>query len=86
MTGVSVIMAGALRRDLLARGIRHLDLADCEAMIARILDCAHTIERATVDDDTPPRRCETNEVDLDGRCMVCGACQGECCRQLEGRQ
>lgn len=86
MTGISIIMAGALRRDLLARGVQHLDLADCEAMIARMLDCTRSIARATVDDDAPPRRCDTNEVDLDGSCMVCGAIEGECCRQLEGRQ
>ncbi|MET3991642.1 hypothetical protein ABID65_003282 [Bradyrhizobium sp. S3.9.2] len=86
MSGISIIMAGALRRDLLARGVQHLDLTECEAMIARMLDCTRTIARAAADDDAPPRRCETNEVDLDGSCMVCGACQGECCRRLEGRQ
>lgn len=86
MTGISIIMAGALRSDLLARGVQHLDLADCEAMIARMLDCTRAIAREAADEDAPPRRCETTEVDLDGSCMACGAWQGECCRQLEGRQ
>ncbi|MCW2086691.1 UNVERIFIED_ORG: hypothetical protein M2193_008866 [Bradyrhizobium japonicum] len=80
MSGVSIIMAGALQRDLIARGVRHIDFGDCEAIIARVLDCARTIERATRDDDTPPRRCATGEVDLDGACMACGAWQGETCR------
>ena len=38
-------------------------------------------ERATRDDDEPPRRCEFNEVDLDGSCMACGAIQGERCQK-----
>ncbi|WP_036010569.1 hypothetical protein [Bradyrhizobium yuanmingense] len=80
MSGVSVIMAGALRRDLLARGVRHIDFGDCEAIIARLFDCVRTIEHGTAD-DAPPKRCTTNEVDLDGSCMACGAAQGEACRQ-----
>ncbi|MDA9511189.1 hypothetical protein XI09_42380 [Bradyrhizobium sp. CCBAU 11386] len=81
---VSIIMAGALWRDLNARGVKSLDLGHCEAIVARMLDCVHSIERATRDDETPPRRCETGEIDLDGACMVCGAWQGEACRQLAG--
>ena len=80
MTGASVIMAAALQRDLLARGVRHLDFGDCEAIVARMFDCVSTIERGTAEEATP-RRCATNEVDLDGSCMSCGVAQGEACRQ-----
>ncbi|MHC2666543.1 hypothetical protein ACMA5K_24335 [Bradyrhizobium diazoefficiens] len=85
MSGVSIIMAGALQRDLIARGVRHIDFGDCEAIVARVLDCARTIECATRDDDAPPRRCETGEIDLDLTCMACGAIEGETCRQLIAR-
>ncbi|MFB6460487.1 hypothetical protein [Bradyrhizobium tunisiense] len=78
MTGVSIIMAGALRRDLLARGVRHLDLGDCEAIVARMFDCVHTIERGTRPE--PARRCETELVAHDGSCEACGAIQGETCQ------
>ncbi|QOG20405.1 hypothetical protein [Bradyrhizobium sp. SEMIA] len=80
MSAVSIIMAGALRRDLLARGVQHIDLGDCEAIIARLFDCVRVIEHGAADDDAPPKRCATNEVDLDGSCMACGAAQGEACR------
>lgn len=83
MSGVSIIMAGVLMRDLQARGIRQVELGDCEAMVARMLDCTRVIERRISDDDAPPRRCQTNEVDLDGSCMACGAIQGERCRREE---
>lgn len=83
MTGASVIMAAALQRDLLARGVRHLDFGDCEAIVARMFDCISTIERGTADDELP-QRCATDEVDLDGSCMACGAAQGEPCRQPRG--
>ncbi len=73
-------MAGALWRDLNARGVKGLDLGTCEAIVARMFDCVRTIERATADDDAPPRRCDTNDVDLDGSCMACGAIQGEYCQ------
>ncbi|MFK4622533.1 hypothetical protein [Bradyrhizobium diazoefficiens] len=86
MSGVNVIMASALLHDLHARGVKALDIGHCEAIVARMLDCVHSIERATRDDAPPPRRCETGEIDLDGACMVCGAWQGETCRQLEGRR
>lgn len=79
MTGVSVIMAGALRRDLLARGIRHIDLDDCQAIVARMFGCVHTIERGTAEE--PARRCETELVAGDGSCEACGAIQGETCRE-----
>jgi hypothetical protein len=78
---VSVIMAGALMRDLMARGVRHLDIGACEAIVARMFDCARAIERGTADDNLPPQRCATNEVDLDGSCMACGAVQGESCQE-----
>ena len=81
MSGASVIMAGALRRDLLARGVKHIDLDDCQAIVARMFGCIVTIERGTRDDDEPPRRCATDEVDLDGSCMACGAVQGEACQE-----
>lgn len=81
MTGASIIMAAALQRDLLARGVRHLDFADCEAIVARMFDCVSTIERGTADDEALPQRCATDEVDLDGSCMACGAAQGEACRR-----
>ncbi|KGT75842.1 hypothetical protein MA20_32150 [Bradyrhizobium japonicum] len=80
MSGVSVIMAGALRRDLLARGVRHIDLDDCEAIVARMFGCIHTIERGTA--EKLARRCETDLVASDGSCEACGAIQGETCRQL----
>lgn len=80
MTGVSIIMAGALQRDLMARGIRHLDFEACQALVAGMLRSIVTIERGTRDDEDPPRRCATDEVDLDGSCMACGAAQGEACR------
>lgn len=84
MSGVSIIMAGVLMRDLQARGIRQVELGDCEAMVARMLDCTRVIERRiSDDDDAPPQRCATNEVDLDGSCMACGAIQGERCRRQE---
>ncbi|EJN15730.1 hypothetical protein PMI42_00748 [Bradyrhizobium sp. YR681] len=83
---VNMIMAGALWRDLNARGVRHLDLGHCEAMVARMLDCTRAVAARISDDDKPPRRCDTGEVDLDLSCMVCGAVEGETCRQLEGRQ
>jgi hypothetical protein len=86
-TGVSIIMAGALWRDLSSRGVKGIGLSDCEAMIARMLDCARTLEpRIAALDDAPPRRCDTSEVDLDGSCMACGAIEGERCQQPEGRQ
>lgn len=28
----------------------------------------------------PPRRCETNECDLDGSCVACAAVSGEICQ------
>ncbi|MCK1306307.1 hypothetical protein [Bradyrhizobium sp. 45] len=80
MTGVSLIMAGALRRDLMARGVRHLDFKTCHALVTGMLRSIGTIERGTREDDAP-RRCATNEVDLDGSCMTCGAAQGEICRR-----
>ncbi|MCK1503070.1 hypothetical protein [Bradyrhizobium sp. 188] len=80
MSGVSVIMAGVLMRDLYARGIRQVGLGDCEAIVARMLDCTGMIEPRIGDDDPAPRRCQTNEVDLDGSCMACGAIQGEACQ------
>lgn len=76
MSGVGIIMAGALRRDLIARGVRHLDLGDCEAMVARMFDCVRSIERGT----QPARRCETELVANDGSCEACGAIQGEACQ------
>jgi hypothetical protein len=79
MSGISVIMASALQRDLMARGVRHLDLGDCEAIVARMFDCVSTIEYGTREDE-PPQRCATDAVDLDGSCMACGAAQGESCR------
>ncbi|WP_456622175.1 hypothetical protein [Bradyrhizobium sp. P5_C12] len=81
MSGVNVIMAGALWRDLAARGVDGISFADCEAMIARMFDCARRIEAGTRDDEAPPRRCESSEVDLDGSCMACGAIQGEACKK-----
>ncbi|MGY3366120.1 hypothetical protein ACVWZL_003245 [Bradyrhizobium sp. GM2.4] len=80
MTGVSIILAGALQRDLMARGVRHLDFEACEALVAGMLRSIVTIERGTRNDE-PPRRCATNEIDLDGSCMACGAAQGEACRE-----
>lgn len=80
MSGASIIMAAALQRDLLARGVRHLDFGDCEAIVARMFDCVSTIERGTTGDDAMPQRCATDEVDLDGSCMACGAAQSEACR------
>lgn len=80
MSGVSVIMAGALQRDLMARGVRHLDFEACEALVAGMLRSIVTIERGTREDEEVPQRCATNEVDLDGSCMACGAAQGEACR------
>lgn len=79
MSAVSDIMAGALMRDLMARGVRHLDFGDCEAIVARMFDCVSTIEHGTRDDEAP-QRCATDEADLDGSCMACGAAQGEACR------
>lgn len=73
---VSVIMAGALQRDLMARGVRHLDFAACEALVAGMLRSIVTIERAT----QPARACETELVTADGSCEACGAIQGETCR------
>lgn len=81
MTGVSVIMAGALQRDLMARGVRHLDFDTCEQLVAGMLRSIGTIEGGTRGDDELPQRCATDEVDLDGSCMACGAAQGERCRQ-----
>lgn len=81
MSGVHVIMASALQRDLMARGVRHLDFEACEALVAGMLRSIVTIERGTRDDDELPQRCSTNEVDLDGSCMACGAAQGEACQQ-----
>ncbi|WP_158669922.1 hypothetical protein [Bradyrhizobium guangdongense] len=81
MSGASIIMAAALQRDLLARGVRHLDLGDCEAIVARMFDCVSTIEHGTRGDDEPPQRCATDEVDLDGSCMACGAAPGEVCQE-----
>ncbi|MCK1432527.1 MULTISPECIES: hypothetical protein [unclassified Bradyrhizobium] len=84
MSGVSIIMAGVLMHDLQGRGFPQVELRDCEAMVARMLDCAGVIERRiSDDDDAPPQRCATNEVDLDGSCMACGAIQGERCRREE---
>ncbi|MCK1669404.1 hypothetical protein [Bradyrhizobium sp. 153] len=84
MSGVSIILARALQRDLIARGVRHIGIADCEAIVARMFDCVRAVEAGTRSDDhAPPRRCDTNEVDLDGSCMACGAIQGEACRQPE---
>lgn len=82
MTGVSIIMAGALRRDLLARGVRHLDFSDCEAIVARMFDCVRTIERGTSPEACgPARACETELVAVDGSCEACGAAHGEACQQ-----
>lgn len=78
MSSISVIMADALQRDLMARGVRRLSLGDCEAMIARMLDSVRTIERHTR--EAPARRCETELVDHDGSCEACGAIQGEACQ------
>ncbi|MBR1170505.1 hypothetical protein [Bradyrhizobium liaoningense] len=82
-SGVSIIMAGALQRDLVARGIRQFDLADCEAMIARMFDSVRTIERHTRQafDDAPAKRCETELVDRDGSCEACRPIQGEACQK-----
>jgi len=80
MSAIGIIMAGALQRDLIARGVHHIDLDDCAAIVARMFGRIHAIERGTADDDSPPRRCATNEVDLDGSCMACGAAQAETCR------
>ncbi len=79
MTGVSVIMAGALQRDLMARGIRHLDFEACQALVAGMLRSIVTIEHGTREEELP-QRCATDEVDLDGSCLACGAVQGETCR------
>lgn len=85
MTGIaSAIMASALRRDLLARGVQHIGIDDCEAMVSQMFRSVHTVDMGTRDDDTPPSRCETGEVDLDATCMVCGASEGETCRQIGG--
>jgi hypothetical protein len=85
MSGVSVIMAGALQRDLMARGVRHLDFDTCEQLVAGMLRSVGTIEGGTRDEGEPPQRCATNEVDLDGSCMACGAIQGASCRHQEAR-
>ncbi|TFV34579.1 hypothetical protein E4K66_30925 [Bradyrhizobium frederickii] len=79
MSGISIIMAGALQRDLLARGVRHLDLSDCEAIVARMFDSIHIIERRTR--PAPARRCETELVASDGSCEACGAAKGETCQK-----
>lgn len=71
MSGVTVIMAGALLRDLMARGVRHLDFGDCEAIVARMFDCIGAIERGTKPE--PSRACET-ELVADGSC---GAPRGD---------
>ncbi|EJN11793.1 hypothetical protein PMI42_04806 [Bradyrhizobium sp. YR681] len=81
MSIVSISMACALQRDLMARGVRHLDLDACEAMVAGMLHSIVTIERGTREDEDLPQRCATDEVDLDGSCLACGAVQGEVCRQ-----
>jgi len=81
MSIVSAVMASALRRDLLARGVQHIGIDDCEAIVARLVGCVGTIERGTRDEDETPRRCAGDEVDLDGSCMACGADQGGDCRQ-----
>jgi hypothetical protein len=88
MTGpINIIMAGALMRDLHARGVRQFGLGECEAMVARMVDCALTIEIGTRPgaEDEAPRRCETREVDIDLTCMACGAAEGEHCRQTGAR-
>lgn len=77
---VSVIMAGALQRGLMARGVRHLDFDTCEQLVAGMLRSIGTIEGGTRDDGETPQRCATDEVDLDGSCMACGAPLGEACR------
>lgn len=74
-------MAETLRVDLLSRGFPAPPLGACEAIAARLLD------RATADNnDAPPRRCDTGDVDLDLACMACGAIEGEACRKPEARQ
>lgn len=70
-------LAEILRLDLLGRGVPAPPLGECEAIVARLLDRMRA-ERA---DETPPRRCDTGEVDLDLSCMVCGAIEGEACRR-----
>jgi len=79
MTAINVIMAGALQRDLMARGIRHLDFEACQTLVAGMLRSTVTIEQCTREDDQPPQRCATGEADLDGSCMACGAGQRETC-------
>jgi hypothetical protein len=81
LSGVSVIMAGILQRDLMARGVRHLDFEACEALVAGMFRSIVTIEHGTREDDALPQRCATDQVDLDGSCMACGAAQGEACLQ-----
>jgi hypothetical protein len=79
MTGINVIMAGALQRDLMSRGVRHLDFEACQSLVAGMLRSIVMIEHGTRDDEEPPRRCATGEADLDGSCMACGAGQRETC-------
>jgi hypothetical protein len=76
MSGVTVIMAGALQRDLMARGVRHLDFDACEQLVAGMLRSIMTIERGT----DLPRACETELLASDGSCEACGAFPGEACR------
>jgi hypothetical protein len=82
LSGVNVIMASALWRDLNARGAKQFNLADCEAMVACMFDCALTIEI----DTRPARRCETGETE-NGLCPNCRAVGDEDCRKpRKGRQ
>lgn len=76
MSGVSVIMAGALWRDLNARGVQHIGLGECEAIVARMFDCVRTIEKGT----RPGRRCDTSETE-NGLCPDCRAVGDEECRK-----
>lgn len=83
-----LLMATALAEDLRVRKLADIQLGEAEAIVARVLDRTGELGRriAGTAEDLPPRRCDTNECDLDGSCMLCGADQGEYCRAPNGRR